>query len=297
MHGVAGDVLRRRSRVVCQGVCDGDGEHRQRCAEILAARPLRNAQQRVGRRDRRVDHVEFERAESQQESGPLEEVVAPRAGLHIAQQKVKRQQQEEAAHHLVVDATPAQGLDGGAVEHPEDGGEEPRPAESGEPRADGRHQRQVGELRSEDDDLEGQRVQSEEAEPQHEKCALAQRADGSLRLWSKHRQQKIVEVLDVDAGAEPGEIVRAEPRREAAPVEGQTEQRRTEPEDSASEIGGARHWLRAALHGAHLLSRPMFNTMIPSSRLSAPLGGMALSNWKSTRTVSPVNTLAGMSRT
>ena len=40
----------------------------------------------------------------------------------------------------------------------------PAAAQSGEPRADGGHQRQVGELRGEDDDLEGQRVQSEEAE-------------------------------------------------------------------------------------------------------------------------------------
>ena len=143
----------------------------------------------------------------------------------------------------------------------------------------------------------GSGVQAEEAEPQHEKGALAQRANGALRLGAEQRQQKIVEVLDVDAGSEPGEIVGAEPRREAAPVKRQTEQRRTEPEDGARQTGGARHWLRAALHGAHLLSRPMFNTMIPSSRRSAPLGGMALSNWKSTRTVSPENTLAGTSRT
>ncbi len=264
---------------------------------MFNARALRNAEQRVSRRDRGVDHVEFERAESQEESGPLEQVVASRARLHIAQQKVKRQKQEEAAHHLVVDAAPAEGLDAGAVEHPKNSGEKSRPTQAGEPSADGSHQRQVGELRSEDDDLEGQGVQPEEAEPQHEKRALAQRANRSLRLRAEHRQQKIVEVLDVEAGSEPGEIVRAEPGRKAAPVEGQTEQRRTEPEDGARQHGGARHWLHAALHGAHLLSRPMFNTMIPSSRLSAPLGGMALSNWKSTRTVSPVNTLAGMSRT
>src|ERR1039458_3612691 len=172
-----------------------------------------------------------------------------------------------------------------------------RPPTTGQPRADGGHERQVGELGGEDDQLEGQRVQPEQAESQHEKRALAQGPDGPLRLRREDGHQKIVEVPDVKAGPQPGEIVGAEPRREAAPVERQAEQRGRQPESRARQPGGTRQWLSAALHGAHLLSRPMFNTMIPSSRISAPLGAMALSNWKSTRSESPVSRLAGISRT
>src|ERR1022692_619413 len=252
-------------------------------APTLREGVLRHTPQHLGRRGPRGDHIQFQRAESQQEGGPLEQVVAPLAGLHIAHQEVKGPQQEEAAQHLVIDAAPAQGLDARTVEHPENGGEEPRPAQSGEPRADGSHQRQVGELGGEDDYLEGQRIQPEEAESQHEKRALAKRPDGPLRLWREDRHQEIVEVPDVEAGSQPGEIIRAEPRREAAPAERQAEQRGRQPEGGASQPG-------------HLLSRPMLNTMIPSSRISGPLGAMALSNWKSTRSESPVSRLAGMSR-
>src|ERR1019366_7041851 len=203
----------------------------------------------------------------------------------------------KAAQHLVVDAAPSQRLDARTVEHPENGREETRPAQSGEPRADRGHQRQIGELGGEDDYLEGQRVQPEEAESQHEERALAKRPDGPLRLWREDRHQKIVEVLDVEAGSQPGEIVRPEPRREAAPVERQAEQRGRQPEGGAPQPAGVRRRPGAAPRRAHLLSRPMLNTMIPSSRISAPLGGMALSNWKSTRSESPVSRLAGMSRT
>jgi hypothetical protein len=46
----------------------------------------------------------------------------------------------------------------------------------------------------------------------------------------------------------------------------------------------------------HLDSRPAADTMIPSSRRSAPAGGIALSNWKLALAESPLSAVAGMSR-
>ena len=145
--------------------------------------------------------------------------------------------------------------------------------------------------------LKGSASSPNRLKPAMKERAFAQRPDGALRHRRKDGHQKIVEVLDVEAGSQPGEIVRAEPGGEAAPVKRQAEQRRDQPESGAGEPGRA--WLRRSTvrHGNHLLSRPMFNTMMPSSRISAPLGAMALSNWKSMRTESPESSLAGTSRT
>ena len=278
MHGVIAGLLHGRDRIVQQRVQDGHDEQGQRPKEVFAG-----AQECVGGSQGGVDHGQFQGAEAQQESGPLEEVVAAPAGLYVAQQEMKCEQEEEAAQDLVVDAGPAERLNQAAVEHPENGGAESGGAQTGEARTDRGHQDEVGELGGEDDHAERQRVQAEEAEARHEKSAFAQRADGALRLGRKQRAQKIVEIPDVDAGAQPGKIVAAEPGGEAAPMEQQAEQ------------GGRRPPGRAPRQG-HLLSSPTLKTMIPSSRMSAPLGGMALSNWKSTRTESAVRTLAGRSR-
>ena len=205
---------------------------------------------------------------------------------------MKSQQQEETAQHLVVNANPTKWQNPGAVERPENGGEKTGPPQSSQSGADGGHQRQIGKLCGEDDNLEGERIQPEQAEPGQEERALAQGAYGPLRLRREDRNQKIVEVLDVEAGSQPREIVGTKPRGEAAPVKREAEQRGNQPIGGARQLDGARR-----LRRTHLLSRPTFNTMIPSSRISAPLGAIALSNWKSTRSESPVSRVAGISRT
>src|SRR5947209_7022601 len=139
-------------------------------------------------------------------------------------------------------------------------------------------------MRGEDRDVKGQGVETEPLEAQHEERAFAERANGALCFGTEERDQQIVEVLVVEAGAQPGEIVAAKPGGETRPVEQEAEERRSGPP-------------RGAPRTNHFDSSPTLNTMIPSSRISAPLGGMALSNWKSTRRESPPSRLAGMSRT
>ena len=80
---------------------------------------------------------------------------------------MERQQQEEAAQHLVVDADPSQRQDGRGVQRRK----RPRagPAVGSEPRADGSHQGQVGELGGEDDDLEGQASRPKRLKPSRKK--------------------------------------------------------------------------------------------------------------------------------
>src|SRR6266478_4999531 len=72
-------------------------EERQRPAEVAA-----RVEQRVGGSQRRINYVQLQRAESQQKDNPLRDVESPVARFDIAQQEVKRQQQEESAKSLVV---------------------------------------------------------------------------------------------------------------------------------------------------------------------------------------------------
>src|SRR5580692_7348690 len=81
----------------------------------------------------------------------------------------------------------------------------------------------------------------------------------------------------------PGEIVGAEPGREALPVNQQADQRGDRPPGHGP---GARHFD----------SSPTLRATTPNSRASPSAGGMDLSRWNSTRAERPFIRVGGTAR-
>jgi len=83
VHGHTSDGLHGSMNYCEHG---GRNEEQQRPAEVAA-----RAQQRIGSGQRRINYIQLQRAESQQEDNPLRDVESPVTRFDIAQQEVKRQ--------------------------------------------------------------------------------------------------------------------------------------------------------------------------------------------------------------
>ena len=195
-------------------VSPGHREHRRGALQVGPG-----GGERPGGGQGRVNQVPLLRSEAQKESRPLEPFVAPLPGFQKAQQRVERRQQEERGQHLVVHADPAERLDRGTVDTPEDRREPARRAAAGHTRAHGGGQREIGELRREDRDVEGQGIQAEQAVSGQEKRALAPGPYGALGQWLEQSGRQVADVVHPQAQPEPREIVGAKPGLKAAPVD------------------------------------------------------------------------------
>src|SRR5215469_8694583 len=269
-------------------VRDGNGEKRRHASEQDASPFGRRDEQRVSCSQRRINNIDLERPETQRKNGQLPPPVTSPLCFRISDEQRQRAKQKSGAHRLVIGRAPRHNSHEsrvGCPDHPRDKCRDPR---SRNPPHNPRQQRDIQRHRRERRDPERIVVDSEQRLEEQEEAAFAPGPDRALRGGFKQTEQQSVRPGELANQPEPRKVVVDKPAVKPVLEDPEKKEDWRQPDERAD---------CPVLPGRsrHLLSSDMAVAMTPSSRLSAPLGGRALSRSKSKVTLSFMSRSAGTS--